>query len=167
MSEPSAEFPPYLFLFGLSGAGKNHCARILSSEFGYTDYDLDQDLTPAFKDAISNRKILSTADREEYFSRIVDRIKELKSLHARVVFHQAAYKDYLRQRIVSFHPDLIFIWIDAPSEIIENRQRGSAESVEYAKLIQKEFEAPRGGPRLLNDVNDDKILLRRFSELFK
>ena len=53
IAQASGKTPDYVFLFGLAGAGKTYCGRLIAEELGYFSYDLDVDCTPQMRAAIA------------------------------------------------------------------------------------------------------------------
>lgn len=168
MSSPSTTIPEIVFLFGLAGAGKTYCGKILAERLGYFCYDLDRDITPEMRGAIAERQPFSEKMRDDFFAVVCRRIRELRREHPRVIFMQAAYKERHRELVSSEGEGIQMVWVDAPDELIFQRlnDRGDQVSAEYASHIRANFEAPKAGKRLLNDVSDGDILWERFQALF-
>lgn len=164
----SDSIPRLLFLFGVSGAGKTFVGDLISSKLGYFHYDLDQDLTPAMRGAIAEKRSFTEDERDEYFEVVRGRVQEMARQHRRVVFTQGAYKerhrDFLRRHI----PDLRTIWVKAPLEVVQDRlqTRAGGVSSDYADMIARNFEAPTLGMVLLNDGVATDELWNRFLALF-
>ena len=161
--------PSLLFFFGLAGAGKTFCGNLISARLGYHCYDLDSDCTPAMRAAIGEGRPFTDAMRDEFFVIVSDRIRELKGRYSKVLVMQAAYRERHRALVASEHPGLALVWVDAPDELITRRlrARGDVVSAEYATKIRANFEPPKGGPRLINDVADPEQILVRFVDLFR
>lgn len=168
MSSSHITFPEIVFLFGLAGAGKTYCGKILAERLGYLCYDLDRDITPEMQAAIANRQPFSERMRDDFFRVVCRRIEELRGVHPRIVLMQAAYKERHRDLVRSLGADIEMVWVDAPDELILQRleARGDLVSVDYATRIRENFEPPKGGRRLLNDVSDGAVLWERFRALF-
>ena len=162
------QLPAVVFLFGLSGAGKTYCGNLIASRLGYFCYDLDADCTPEMRAAIAEGRSFTDTMRDDFFAIVCERIRELRGQHPRLLVMQAAYKERHRAMVVSQHPGLRMVWVDAPDELIGERlkTRGDAVSAQYASRIRANFEAPSQGPRLINDVADSEQILARFEGLF-
>lgn len=160
--------PKYLFFYGLSGSGKNYCADVIGQALGYSVHDLDEDFTPAIARAVKKKQVFTDEMRTEFFENICSRMGEIKNQTAKVIFHQAAYKERLRNLVRAAHPEVIFVWIDAQQEIIRRRllERSSDVSLDYADSFLKNFEASPTDKRLLNDGVPDAELITRFIDLF-
>ena len=156
--------PDLIFLFGLSGAGKSYCGKLFASRLGYEFYDLDTDMTPAMRQAISEGRPFTDEIRDEFFEVVCKRIGELRREHRKIVFAQGAYKELHRGKVRFAHPSIEFIWIDAPDDIIVARikARGIGVSSAYAASIRAHFEAPLGGRCIVNDGTPDDALWERF-----
>jgi gluconokinase len=164
----SSAYPAVVFLFGLSGAGKNYCGRLFAPKMEYFFYDLDADLTPAMRSAIAEGRPFTDEIRDEFFDVVIERISQLKEVHPRLLLAQGAYKERHRIRVKNAHPGLEFLWVDAPDAVILSRieKRGGGVSSAYASSIRVNFEAPTGGTRVLNDGVSDELLWERFKACF-
>jgi gluconokinase len=165
----SPRLPNTVFLFGLAGAGKSYIGSILAERFGYTPYDLDNDLTPAIRQAIAAKDAFTDEMRDEYFDVVIRRIAELKALHPRLVLMQGAYKERHRSKIRQAYSDIEFVWVEAPQDLVGHRLTARADGVspDYARAIATNFEVPpESSIRLLNDESSRDELARRFEDLF-
>lgn len=160
--------PSLLFFMGLAGAGKTFCGTLVAQRLGYFSYDLDQDLIPEMQDAIRSRTAFTPEMRSKYFKVISDKIGELSAIHPKLILMQAAYKRENREFLLEHHPTLIFIHVAAPIDLIMARLRKRGDSIlpEYAQTMARGFEAPKGSPILVNDTEDTRELVARFSALF-
>lgn len=162
--------PKLVFLFGLAGVGKSYVGKIVAERFGYIAYDLDSDLTPAMREAIARRVPFTEEMRDEFFDVVVRRITELSAEHSYLVLMQGAYKERHRAMVRQVHPEIQFVWIDAPIETLRQRltARADAISPDYASSIMSHFEPPReeSSLRLVNDTSSREELARRFEGLF-
>ena len=160
----SAVYPEVLFLFGLSGAGKNYCGQLFAGNMGYFFYDLDLDMTPAMRAAIAEGRAFTDEIRDEFFEVVIGRIAELRASHPRLILAQGAYKERHRQRVREAHPGLEFVWIDAPDEVIlaRLRRRAGGVSTSYASSIRLNFEPPANGHTVHNDGVSNDTLWERF-----
>ncbi len=163
--------PKLVFLFGLAGVGKSYVGRVVADRFGYTAYDLDSDLTPAMREAIAAQLPFTEEMRDEFFDVVVHRVTELSAAHSHLVFMQGAYKERHRLKVRQAHPEIQFVWIDAPMEVLRQRltARADAISPDYASSIMSHFEPPReeSSLRLVNDTSSHEELARRFEALFR
>jgi gluconokinase len=166
----SAKVPRIVFLFGLAGAGKTFCGRLIAERLGYFCYDLDADSTPKMKQAIAEGRPFTDEMRDEFFAIVCQRIEALRKEHPKIIVMQAAYKERHRVLVSSLSDEMEMVWVDAPDALIVERLlgRGDAVSAEYADRIRANFEPPKGQcKRLLNDVSDGDLLWERFSKLFE
>jgi gluconokinase len=165
----SGHLPALLFFFGLAGAGKTYVGQLVAQKFAYYFYDLDQDITPAMKQAIAEKRAFTDEIRDEYFQKISERISALQKEHPRLLVCQAAYKEKHRQWLKSRHPDLEFIWVQARPEVIVQRlvERGDAITPDYAEVLLKSFEKPSSGKMIENGMQTEEVLLSSFLRLFE
>lgn len=160
--------PDVLFFFGLAGAGKTFCGKLISERMGYFCYDLDVDCTPEMRAAIEEGRPFTEQMRDDFFLIVCERIGQLKAQYPRLIVMQAAYKGKHRAQVAAQHPGTHMVWVDAPDQLIMRRlqARGDAVSAQYASRIRANFEAPSCGPRLVNDVSDPEQIVARFQALF-
>jgi len=158
------ELPSLIFLFGLAGAGKNFCADAVAEALGYKIYDLDIDLTPAMRTAITEQRPFTDQMRDEFFEEVCTILSALKRKHPKLIVTQGAYKERHRALVSLEHPEVNFIWIDAPTEIILQRltARGDTVSPEYATAIARNFEPPTNGLKVINDDIGKEEIVQRF-----
>lgn len=165
----SDTFPPYTFLFGVAGVGKTYGGEAISQQLGIASYDLDQDMTHAMRCAIAEGRPFTDEIRDEFFAVVCQRISEVKARHPRCVFMQGAYRQKHRELVTAQHPDLVFVLVDAPEELILKRLhgRGNKVSREYAATLRSSFEAPpQDTPVLRNDTCTRGELVERFKGIF-
>lgn len=164
----TATIPHLIFLFGVAGVGKSFAGREISARTGYHHYELDRDLTPAIRAAIANKQPFTDAMRDEFFEVALRRIKEIAKEHPKTIFTQGAYKERHRDFLRRHVPELEFIWIQAPDDLVLERllRRGERVSPDYAAVLQRAFEAPSRGTTLVNDRCSADELFERFVALF-
>jgi gluconokinase len=165
----SDNLPPYIFLFGVAGVGKTYSGEAVSERLGLVSYDLDQDMTPAMRAAIAQGEPFTDEIRDEFFDVVCQRISELKAKHPQCVFMQGAYRQKHRDCVTRNHPDVVFVLVDAPEDLILQRLhgRGNKVSREYAATLRASFESPPPGtPFLLNDTCTREELIERFTGIF-
>lgn len=160
--------PPVVFLFGLAGAGKSYCGVLLAERLGYACCELDEHLTPAMQQAISEKRSFTEEMRDDFFTVVQDVIAQRLSTGMPTIFIQAAYKERHRQMLKAAHPTLEFVCVSAPDNVIEQRLKGRSNGVgvEYAATIARNFEAGSTDRVLLNDGASDDALVQRFVRLF-
>ena len=161
--------PHYIFLYGLTGVGKSYCGKALAQALGAYFYDLDEDITDAMRVAIAEGRPFTDQLRDEFFEVVCKRISDLKASHPRCIFAQGAYRQRHRDRVHREHPDVVFVMVDAPYELIRQRvqRRSGAVSNDYAATLKKSFEEPPSdGLVLVNDNCSSSELLQRFHKLF-
>ena len=162
-------FLPHLILFfGVAGVGKSFAGREIGLRSGYYHYELDQDLTAAMLKAISNQEPFTDAMRDEFFEVVQRRIQEVSVQYPKSIFTQGAYREKHRALLRERISGLECVWVQAPSDVVIERlrKRGESVSVDYAALIERNFEAPTTGKILLNDRCSGDELHRRFLRLY-
>lgn len=135
----------FLYLFGLSAAGKNYVGRVLQETFGFTFYDGDLDLTDELREAVRKQQPFTEEMRDRYYAVIVQRIAELRRETRFLAFGQATFKERHRRQILAAYPDAVFVLVTADFSLrMERLRRGSNPvTAEYAQRIDQFFEPPQ------------------------
>lgn len=156
-----------LFLFGLAGAGKSHLGKYLSANYGYHQYEGDDDITPAMIHAIESGTHFTDEMRNEFFEIVADKILELQKTHEKIVVSQGLYKNIHRKYLLERIPNLELVWVKASNAVMLERlkERAGVEiSEEYAKSIRVNFEEPDMGViELVNDGDTEGLDLESLS----
>ena len=158
-----------IVLFGLSGAGKSYVGRLLNQVAKVHYWEADEALTEEFKQCISERKPLTQAIRDDYFSVVMPQINQLLKQHQHVVVSQAFYKNKNRQAMLKDFPETVFIKIEVDFPILVQRlqRRNSEVDYQFALQISKDFEEPEHAfYRVNNDTEKDvKSLLEQLQKV--
>lgn len=156
-----SQAPAVIYFFGLAGGGKTYVADVLARLSGRHAYHADKDLTPEMRQAVVERRTFTPEMRDRYFEIVVTRILELRRSFGPLLVTQATYKKIHRERIASQVPDLEFVQIVAPDELIVERlqRRGDFVTPGYAATIRANFEPPpEDSKTLINDEDEQKIV---------
>ncbi len=163
-----SDAPGVLFLFGLAGAGKNFVGDIIGDLSSRYVYHADSDITPAMRDAISNKKAFTDQIRDEFFGVITSRIDELAREHGTLIVTQAVYKQRHRDLVAQRVSGVQFVHIVASEANILSRlyKRGDAITPEYAERMRAHFEEPPiDWPVIYNDGSREDVI-RQAASLF-
>jgi gluconate kinase len=160
--------PPVIFLYGLSGAGKNFVGDLIAQHSDYHVHHADTDLTPRMREALSAQKHFTIEMLDEYFSIISDRIMALRKLYPRLVVTQATYRMRHREYLSARIPLMELVWIDADDATIMGRlvKRGDAVTPEYASQMRAYFEVPHAHMKSIRNVSDAKSVIGQLNELY-
>jgi gluconate kinase len=153
----TARAPLHLLLFGQIGSGKSHLGELLARECGFHHHDADQDLPPAIVAAIRRHEPFTEAMRDDFVSRIHDRVAWLTREHPRFVVSQALFKERHRARLHIAFPDLHFVWVRSTPELIAARLEtrvGYLASAYYAQTVNPSFEPPALPHLVVDNVTD-------------
>lgn len=153
--------PPIIYLFGLTGSGKNYVGDLLAQHSGRRVYHADDDLTPEMRKALALRTGFTEEMRDEFFRIVAARINELKSMSGPMIVTQATYKrkhrDYLQKHVSG----LEFVLIHARDELIVRRLtlRGGSITPDFAAEMRKNFEPPDPPCKVLvNNAGEAEII---------
>ena len=161
--------PRAIFLYGLAGSGKSYCGELFAARFGYRSYDLDQHITDAMRMAIREGRSFTDEIRDEFFHRLRDVLGALLKSEPKLIVMQGAYKERHRKLIEGAYPEIEFVRVTAPLEVISRRlsRRGDSVGSDYAASIARNFEPSLSDHEFSNDGAGDDELCARFAALFE
>ncbi len=168
-NQATSGLPPYIFLYGLVGAGKSYCGEVIAARTGAPHHDLDRHITGAMKEAIRAGRPFSEEERNEFFALLEPIVQDAMARHPRAVFSQGAYKERHREAIRIACPGIEFVCVSAPAEVLLQRlsRRAGSVGADYADAIARNFEPGSAALVLLNDGAPDDELFGRLVTLFK
>ena len=172
-----------LFLFGLSGSGKNFIGEILEKRFSYKFIDCDQFIIPEMADSIRKNQPFTDDTRDNFFSTLNIKIKDLIKIHEKIAFAQGAYKNKHRIQILEQFPEIQMIYIKANPYIIWkrfhkkdnlnlNQQENDSKKIsdiskDYAEKILINFEEPTHKHMVIvNEVGEEDVV-KEIKEIFR
>lgn len=135
----------FIYLYGLSGAGKNFVGGVLQESFGFTFYDGDLDLTDELRAAVRTQQPFTEAMRDRFYDIIETRIGELRRGNRFLALGQATFKERHRRQILAAYPDTIFVLVEADFQMRMTRlqRRSNQVTTDYARRIDQFFEPPQ------------------------
>jgi gluconokinase len=147
-----------IVLFGPPGVGKTFIGEIIANLFAFHFYDADTDLTPQMIKTIQNKKIFTNAMRTEFLTIMLTKIQNLQGKHPKLVVAQALAKEYQRQEMLKWFPQITFLFIAAEEQNVRARLKARKDwiTMEYAHKINKIFEPP-GVNHIKVDNNLDRL----------
>ena len=157
--------PPTTYVFGRAGAGKGYVGEILARRGGGYCYDLDQDLTEEYSQAILEKRLFTDGMRDRFFAVVCRRIAELQEIHPKLILTQATYKARHRELLRTAYPSMLFCYVTAPVHLIVERlsrhPRG-AITAEYAERMAEGFEDPYSRNETVigieNDADEERVV---------
>ena len=163
-----AHAPAVLFFYGLAGTGKTHVGQLASRLSGRFFYDADTDISDAMKQALAQQRPFTDAMRDEFFPRVVQRIRSLQQQHGALVVTQGVYKqrhrDYLRHAIA----DMDMVCVSCSDTVLHQRLAARAQGISpaSASALLADFEPPEPGMRVLHNDSDDAALLHQLGMFY-
>lgn len=158
-----------IILFGLPGTGKTYTGRILRKKFNFHFYDGDGSLPKEMKMAIENQQPVSEEMRDIFFTKLLEKIKELKAKYKNLAVAQTYIKDKYRKEVLDKFPDVHFILIDTENSLREKRlisQKTYPLTLKYIREMVKNFDKPEIiFSAILNNSEGEKKLEKKL-ELF-
>src|ERR1039457_2364616 len=98
-------------IFGLPGAGKTYVSRIFEKNFGFYFYEGDDELTEEMKLAIESKTVFSDLMRDEFFQKLILKIKILATEHENIVIAQTFIKEKYRKSLLDQIPQAKFLLV--------------------------------------------------------
>ncbi len=139
--------PSVLFLFGLAGAGKTYVGQLVSTLTGWPLYDADDDISDDMKQALAEQRPFTEAMREEFFPRVVKRIRALQQQYDHIVVTQGVYKQRHRDYLLTEIPGMEMVGVTCSEAVLQQRlsARHQGISADSAAALLADFEAPSAG----------------------
>lgn len=159
-----------LFLFGLPGVGKNFVGELLQQHAGFYFYDADLDGTTAMKQAIAEGRLFTDAMRDEYYTIVIERIRELQKLHPHIVAAQGLSKNRHREWFHQAFPEMQFCWVQANESLMVERLQRRKSSViitpSYALLVKTAFEEPNFPHYVIENNQGEQELIPQLEKIY-
>mmetsp|Transcript_38187 Transcript_38187/g.75726 ORF Transcript_38187/g.75726 Transcript_38187/m.75726 type:complete len:197 (+) Transcript_38187:52-642(+) len=165
-----------LFFFGLPGAGKSFCGRLMEREFGYRFHEGDAWLPEDLRASLRRGQGFTPEQRDRFAAAIADRIdeaklSELRSLTPRpLAVAQAVFKRRHRDIIRKRHPEAKFVWVRSDDVRFERlAARGNLVDVDLGRRMASDFEPP-SEDEVLHVIDngggtDEALLLQQVRDL--
>lgn len=130
---------PVIVVMGVSGSGKSTVGGLLAERLGVPYAEADDFHPPANIAKMSAGHPLDDADREPWLDAIAHWIEERRG-HGGVVSCSALRRRY-RDRLRATAPDLFFVHLDGPPELIAARMAARMEHFMPSQLLRSQFDA--------------------------
>jgi gluconate kinase len=160
--------PSVIYLFGLTGAGKNFVGDLIGRLSGRFVYHADADMTDDMRAAVAEKKTFTPEMRDRYFEIVANRIAELRRTHPRLVVTQATYKQQHREYLTAQVPDMDLICVTASdAKIVKNLiHRGDAVTPEYAARMRVNFESPPKNSKVIVNESDEAEIVSQLNKFY-
>ncbi len=130
---------PVIVVMGVSGSGKSTVGGLLAERLGVPYAEADDFHPPANIAKMSAGHPLDDADREPWLDAIAHWIAERRG-QGGVVSCSALRRRY-RDRLRATAPDLFFVHLDGPPELIAARLAARMEHFMPSQLLRSQFDA--------------------------
>ncbi len=126
-----------LILFGLPGAGKSFAGQILSTDFGFTFHEADDDIPDDYRQQVLAGQVVGEPRRDAYHRQLIERIAELQTVHPRLAVAAPLLRDRHRQWIQERFPQAAFVLVTCDPQAWQARlaARTHTISLEYAQKV--------------------------------
>ncbi len=127
-------------VMGVSGAGKTTVGRLLAGQLGWDFVEGDDYHPPANVAKMRRGEPLSDADRAPWLRALRRRIDELVATGRAAVVACSALKESYRDVLAAGRPELAFVWLTAPRQLIRDRLRQRVGHYMPAALLESQLE---------------------------
>lgn len=160
--------PSVLFLFGLSGAGKSFVGDVIGAHHEWFVYHADDDLTDEMRQVIAEKQPFTEGMRDQFFSRIVDKIHYYRAIYPRLVITQGAYKKKHRDYIRQYVDNIDLIYVTTSDKLIHQRleYRTNGISNASAEAIKHIFEIPDDSVKKLHNIDGKDEIIQQLNAFY-
>lgn len=160
-----------IIVFGLPAAGKTFVSEVLQKNFGYHFHDGDLELPQQMRDALQAEATVTDDMRDEFFQRLINRIKKLHEQYDKLVIAQTFIKEKYREELQRAIQNARFILVQANTEVRENRLRERKEfplDIEYARAMCRKFDTPTiPHDTIMNNINGEEEIKKQLETILK
>lgn len=136
---------------GVSGAGKTTVGRLLAASLGWPFVEGDAFHPPANVEKMRRGDALTDADRAPWLSALRRCIDELAAAGRSAVVSCSALKQSYRDVLAAERPEVRFVWLTAPPELLLERVRHRGGHYMPPELLESQLvtlEPPVGALRI-------------------
>jgi gluconate kinase len=147
--------------FGLPGAGKTYAGKIAEKYFGYHFYEGDQDMSDAYKKAVTE-ETLTDEFRQDFFDQLIESIGKLKE--EKVVVTQTFIKEKFRKQFLKAFPQAKFVLLMVNDNIREKRLQNQDRfklSLEKWQRMNVLFEKPQIPHETINNNGEGEDAVKK------
>ena len=159
---------PVLLVCGVSGSGKTTIGTLLAKRLGWAYAEADAFHPAANVAKMASGQPLTDADREPWLAAIGVFIDEATTLGRSAVVTCSALKRAYRDELRSGRPNVRFVFLDAPYEVVSERLAKRAGHFFPPELLASQYrdlEAPGAEEHVLDvpipaDATPDEVVTR-------
>ena len=129
-----------VILMGLPGSGKTTLSRMVSEEFGFSFYDIDDKMPESYREKMRNNQLVTDEERDAYINDMIKEFQETlrsKSVAAALVL----MRDRHRKLILESIPNSILFKLDAPFEVLASRLRNREGHFFKKETLKKSYDS--------------------------
>lgn len=123
VSNRNARPPQRWVVMGVSGCGKSEIGRLLAERLGVPHFEGDDDHSPANIAKMAAGTPLTDADRHDWLLLLQARLRDATVRGQGLVLSCSALKRRYRDLLRAGDPQLYFVHLDGPRELIAERMR--------------------------------------------
>lgn len=109
-----------IVISGIPGAGKSTASKVVAKDLELTLYDVDDHIPTAMKEKMIHGIPLTDEDREVYLKEAIKKVNTIRKTHP-VLFTSPLFTQRHRKMIYEAFDKPLFIWLEAPFEVLEKR----------------------------------------------
>lgn len=158
-------------VFGLPASGKSYVGEVLKDRFGYFVYEADRDLPTDMKRALLISHTVTDEMRDRFFSKVVARIKSLRSKYKKLVVTQTFIREKYREKVLKEFPGAKFILVKAKVSTRQRRLKNEKRfplKVDYVRKMNELFETPGlEYSSISNEIEGPDYLKKQLTEVLQ
>jgi gluconokinase len=131
--------PLSIVVMGVEGSGKSTIAEALSARLDADCLDADWLHSPANREKMALGHPLSDEDRLPWLRSVGERLKEESDRGRDAVAACSALKLSYRDLLREYVPDIFFVFLDGPPELVRSRIEGRTHDFAPASLLASQY----------------------------
>ncbi len=146
-----------IIIYGLPGSGKTTIAEAIAAAFRAHVCDWDDCIPPAIKKKIRKKTLPTEEERDALIGQYIGRIAEMLTAYPVVASCSLPFRRH-RQQIRQHFPGVLFLYLDAPFAVLQQRLSRRQRHFFNPALLEKlwHLQEPPDADHICIDAGQDK-----------